>query len=130
MSPANGGEHIIILCDKVKREDISVVFYEEEETTGNVLWEEKIDYKNQPNQFKVHHQYAISFSTPKYKDVDIVQTRRTFLQLRRLVNDERSDPISFQFIPIAQNSTYFVIKLSSAQGRKSNVNIVLKIFLF
>ncbi|GLV39989.1 dorsal [Carabus blaptoides fortunei] len=57
-----GGKEIILLCEKVAKEDIQVRFYEE--SNGAVMWEALGDF--QPTH--VHKQVAISFRTPRYGD--------------------------------------------------------------
>ncbi|XP_031630227.1 embryonic polarity protein dorsal-like [Contarinia nasturtii] len=100
-APVTGGKQIILLCDKVKREDISVVFYEED-ADRNQIWREEIQYKNSTTM-KVHHQYAISFKTPRYDRFDFGGTRRTFIQLCRPSDGACSDPIAFEFTQVAQS---------------------------
>lgn len=102
-SSALGGERIILLCDKVRREDISIVFFEQD-ANRSVIWKKEINYKSSKD-FRVHHQTAISFLTPAYRDYDIGETRKTFVQLHRPSDREFSEPSSFEFIPNAQ-STY------------------------
>ena len=54
-APADGGKKIIILCEKVSKEDIKVRFYD---YNG---WEEWADFGSSG----VHKQYAISLSAPR-----------------------------------------------------------------
>lgn len=104
MSSVMGDERIILLCDKVKREDISIVFYEE--SGGDIIWREEINYQNQ-SALRVHHQHAISFLTPKYREIDIRQPRKTFLQLYRPSDKKSSEPIEFEFVPNEQSAYDF-----------------------
>ena len=55
-APAEGGKKIIILCEKVSKEDIKVRFFD---YNG---WEEWADFGSSG----VHKQYAISLSAPRY----------------------------------------------------------------
>lgn len=89
----------------MKKEDIEVVFSEEDEDR-NVIRSKVI--KN--TALKVHHQYAIAFSTPAYED--ITEPRRTLLQLRRPSTNEYSEPKYFAFIPPKEQSRH-QSKLSS-----------------
>lgn len=66
-SPVMGNKEIILLCDKVSKDDIEVRFYEENEETGAVVWESYGDF--QPSD--VHKQYAISFRTPQYHNLEV-----------------------------------------------------------
>ncbi len=56
-SPAAGGKKIILLCERVSRDDIKVKFYDD------VGWEAYAEF----NPSDVHKQYAIAFKTPRYK---------------------------------------------------------------
>ncbi len=61
-----GGREVILLCEKVAKENISVRFYEET-PQGEVAWE---DYgKFQPSD--VHKQVAICLRTPQYRTLDV-----------------------------------------------------------
>lgn len=104
-----GGDKIIILCDKVKLQEISVLFYEEDDD-GNIIWKEEINHKNSTSM-KVHHQYAISLQSPKYWEFDIIQPRSAFIQLVRSKDNEFSEPIPFEFVPNPQ-SMYHLNMLS------------------
>lgn len=106
-----GGDKIILLCDKVKREDISVVFYEKAENQ-EIVWREEVNYKNSTSM-KVHHQYAISFQTPKYGELDIREPQKVFIQLYRPSDNERSEPIPFELLPNNAHSTYRLLLYST-----------------
>lgn len=106
-----GGDKMIILCDKVRQQDISVMFYEEDDD-GNIVWQEIINHINSPNTMKVHHQYAISLQTPKYKEFDIRQpTKNTFVKLVRSKDNEYSESFLFQFEPSPQSMYHLNILL-------------------
>lgn len=107
-----GGEKIILLCDKVKREDISILFYEEDDDR-KVIWKEEINYKNSTSM-KVHHQYAILFRTPEYREYDIREAGKVFIQLYRPSDNEYSEPIAFEFVPHAQSMYQFIIFYNNA----------------
>lgn len=69
-SPVMGNKELILLCDKVSKDDIEVRFYEENEETGAVVWESFGDF--QPSD--VHKQYAICFRTPQYHNLEVNTT--------------------------------------------------------
>ena len=54
-------------------------------------------------KFTLHNvyalQFAIVFTTPPYKDVNIRDSVQVFIQLRRPSDDEVGDPKPFQYIP-------------------------------
>lgn len=62
----NGGKEIILLCEKVAKEDIKVRFFEEN-NNGLLEWEAYGEF----NHTNVHKQVAISFKVPRYKTIDI-----------------------------------------------------------
>lgn len=83
-----GGDEIFLLCDKVQKEDIEVVF-----VCGN--WEARGSF----SQADVHRQVAIVFRTPPYKDPTIRQPVKVQMQLRRPSDKEVSEPMEFQYLP-------------------------------
>merc|ERR1712232_1403725 len=70
-APADGGKKIIILCEKVSKEDIKVRF---SDCNG---WEEWADF----SAGDVHKQYAISFKVPKYTNINISQPVRVCVEM-------------------------------------------------
>ncbi|XP_019877552.1 embryonic polarity protein dorsal-like isoform X2 [Aethina tumida] len=91
VSPCNGGKLVILLCEKVAKEDIQVRFYDDADG-----WETFAEI--QPAQ--VHKQHAIWFKTPAYKRVDIVDKVRVQVQLRRPSDGSVSDSRPFEFWPL------------------------------
>ncbi|XP_053575987.1 transcription factor p65 [Bombina bombina] len=83
-----GGDEIFLLCDKVQKEDIEVVF-----TLGN--WECRGSF----SQADVHRQVAIVFKTPPFQDINIRQPVKVQMQLRRPSDKEVSEPMEFQYLP-------------------------------
>lgn len=65
-SPMNGGAKIIMLCEKVTKGDIKVRFFETNED-GIETWEAFADF--QPTD--IHKQFAIAFTTPRYRNPEI-----------------------------------------------------------
>ncbi|OQR68950.1 embryonic polarity protein dorsal-like, partial [Tropilaelaps mercedesae] len=57
LAPLHGGLEMVVLCDKVSKDDIEVYFYQED-SAGNHLWEEKADIVS------VHKQVAVCFRSP------------------------------------------------------------------
>lgn len=96
-SSAAGGDRIMIFTDRIKREDIDVVFYEED-NEKNVIWKKTVNYKNS-SKLRIHHQYGISLVTPEYRDVDIQDPHKAFIQLYRPSDSETSEPFIFEFVP-------------------------------
>ncbi|XP_054855335.1 transcription factor RelB [Eublepharis macularius] len=93
-----GGEELYLLCDKVQKEDISIVFRKD-------AWEAKADF----SQADVHRQIAIVFKTPPYQHLDIAEPVEVEVYLRRLTDNVSSDPFNFLYWP-KDNDTYRVNK--------------------
>nr|XP_003222898.2 PREDICTED: transcription factor RelB [Anolis carolinensis] len=94
----SGGEEFYLLCDKVQKEDISIIFRKD-------TWEGKADF----SQADVHRQIAIVFKTPPYQHLDITEPVEVEVYLRRLTDSVSSDPFSFTYLPKDQD-TYRVNK--------------------
>uniref|UniRef100_A0A182P376 RHD domain-containing protein n=1 Tax=Anopheles epiroticus TaxID=199890 RepID=A0A182P376_9DIPT len=93
-APVTGGKEIILLCEKVVKEDIKVRFFEKK---GNVtVWENYAEFSHTD----VHKQVAICFRTPPYKSIDISEPVRVYVQLERQSDNTYSDARDFQFIPL------------------------------
>ncbi|KAM3963751.1 LOW QUALITY PROTEIN: embryonic polarity protein dorsal [Aphomia sociella] len=88
--PAKGGTRVILLCEKVNREDTAVVFFQEE--NKKVIWEERAHIE------AVHKLVAIVFQTP-YRHPNTTDHVTVQLQLQRLTDNARSSPVSFEYIP-------------------------------
>jgi Rel/ankyrin family protein len=92
-SPVAGGKKIVLLCEKVNKDDIKVRFYQENHY-GQTLWEDFGDF--QPN--RVHKKFAISFTTPPYGNLELLNTADVFIQLYRPSDGAVSDSLPFQYI--------------------------------
>lgn len=84
---ALGGDRILLFCDKVQKEDIKIIFYDDS------------NWKVEVSTLKVHHQYGIAFKTPPYKNVDITEAKKASMKLYRPSDHQSSDPITFEFLP-------------------------------
>ncbi|KRT81254.1 hypothetical protein AMK59_5636 [Oryctes borbonicus] len=93
--PVDGGnKNIILLCEKVAKENIQIRFFEEK--NNEVVWEGFGSF--QPSQ--VHKQVAISFRPPKYKTLDVIEPVQMFIHLRRPSDNATSAFLPFQMIPL------------------------------
>ena len=99
-----GGQEIILLCDRITKDDIQVKFYEEQ--GGQVIWESLADF--QPND--VHKQVAIVFKVPKYYQEFINQPLTVFIQLRRPSDGHLSEARPFQFTPSQLDSCSPIVR--------------------
>ena len=126
---AQGGDKILIFCDRVKREDISIIFYEEEQTANGPkrIWEREVNYENCKSML-IHLQYGIKFTTPSYRNTDIMEARHAFIQLHRPSDNKFSKPLEFEFVPSNQMT-------KSKNSRKEDIiffslnQILMEIFL-
>jgi len=87
-----GEEEVYIFIERVKKGDIRVRFFELNEDEEKV-WEEMADFQEQD----VHHQYAIAFKTPRYRDVDITADRGVYFELYRPSDGAVSEPKAFRY---------------------------------
>merc|ERR1712106_661696 len=92
-APVHGGKKIIVLCERVARDDIRIKFYDSDPGSH---WEEWGDFQ----AADVHKQYAISIKTPRYHDQNIEERKRVFIELVKPSDDSRSDPQEFFFLPL------------------------------
>ncbi|KRT79621.1 hypothetical protein AMK59_7573 [Oryctes borbonicus] len=99
--PVDGGnKDIILLCEKVAKEDIQIRFFEEK--NNEVVWEGFGEF--QPSQ--VHKQTAIWFRPPKYKTLDVIEPVKMFIQLRRPSDNATSAPVPFQMVSLGRPSIW------------------------
>nr|CAD7431383.1 unnamed protein product [Timema monikensis] len=108
-----GGKEIILLCEKVAKEDIQVRFYEERD--GHMVWEGFADF--QPTH--VHKQVAITFRTPHYRTIEVDAPVKAFVQLRRPSDGATSEPLPFEFLPLDSGRPTFW-SLRKALVKKGN----------
>ncbi|GIY93593.1 embryonic polarity protein dorsal [Caerostris extrusa] len=93
----SGGTEVILLCDRVAKEDIQIWFYEEQ--GSRILWESQAEF--QPSD--VHKQVAISFRTPRYPNENIQQPVPVFVELRKPSENKRGEPRAFQYLPMERD---------------------------
>ncbi|XP_063061478.1 transcription factor RelB [Engraulis encrasicolus] len=86
--PCTGKTEIYMLCDKVQKDDIEIIF-------GFESWEAKAEFA----QTDVHRQIAIVFKSPPYQDQDIYEEVEVNVFLRRLSDRMDSEPVKFTYTP-------------------------------
>ncbi|XP_047109637.1 nuclear factor NF-kappa-B p110 subunit isoform X1 [Schistocerca piceifrons] len=89
-----GGEEVFILVEKVGKKNIKIKFFELDEE-DNEIW---CDF-GKFSELDVHHQYAIVFRTPPYRDTEITDNVNVYLQLYRPTDGDCSEPIQFSYKP-------------------------------
>lgn len=89
-----GGDEIYLLCEKVNKKEIRIRFFEID-NDGNQQWESF----GQFNESDVHHQVAIVFRTPPYRNVEITKPIQVYIQLFRQRDGESSEPRTFIYKP-------------------------------
>ncbi|KAJ8368992.1 hypothetical protein SKAU_G00090200 [Synaphobranchus kaupii] len=86
--PCTGKTEIYLLCDKVQKDDIEIIF-----SLGK--WEAKAEFA----QTDVHRQIAIVFKSPPYQEQDIREEVDVNVFLRRLSDHMDSEPLKFTYEP-------------------------------
>uniref|UniRef100_H2YS42 RHD domain-containing protein n=1 Tax=Ciona savignyi TaxID=51511 RepID=H2YS42_CIOSA len=84
-----GNEEVFLLCDKVQKEDIQVVFFRDG-------WEALGDF----NAMDVHRQVAIVFRTPPFCNSNLQEKVDVHFKLRRPSDHETSKPLLFTYLPV------------------------------
>ncbi|CAO1337481.1 unnamed protein product [Diamesa serratosioi] len=93
-APIVGGQEMILLCEKVAKEDISVRFFEGPE--DHPTWECNGEFQHS----QVHKQVAIAFRTPRYHRIDLDQSVKVKVQLRRPSDGATSDALDFELLAL------------------------------
>ncbi len=108
-----GGDEVYLLCEKVNKKEIRVRFFEVD-SEGNQQWEAFGHF----NESDVHHQVAIVFRTPPYRDQSIGKPTQVYLQLYRQRDGEFSEPRTFIYKPKGDTSSDFSgeVLLSTKSG--------------
>ncbi|XP_018604378.1 transcription factor RelB isoform X2 [Scleropages formosus] len=86
--PCTGKTEIYLLCDKVQKDDIEIIF-----SRGS--WEAKAEFA----QTDVHRQIAIVFKSPPYQEQDITEKVEVNVFLRRISDHMDSEPVKFTYVP-------------------------------
>uniref|UniRef100_A0A0K8VSJ7 Embryonic polarity protein dorsal n=1 Tax=Bactrocera latifrons TaxID=174628 RepID=A0A0K8VSJ7_BACLA len=92
-----GNTTIMLLCEKVAKEDIAVRFFEEK--NGAVVWQAYGEFE--PSS--VHKQTAIRLRTPQYHKTDIEQPVMVFVQLQRPSDGAVGEPWKFKYEPVKKS---------------------------
>ncbi|XP_055949245.1 nuclear factor NF-kappa-B p110 subunit-like [Argiope bruennichi] len=82
----SGGDEVWLICDKIRRDDIKVRFYEGD-------WEAFGDF----NVTEIYHQGVIIFNTPAFYQRKV--RRKVYIQLLRPSDKKYSEPRQFEYIP-------------------------------
>ncbi|KYM99825.1 PREDICTED: nuclear factor NF-kappa-B p100 subunit isoform X1 [Cyphomyrmex costatus] len=93
-SSCEGGEEVFILVEKVSKKNIKIKFFELDDDDTEI-W---VDY-GRFSELDVHHQYAMVFRTPPYRDRSITSPKEVFIQLERPSDSYCSEPIKFTYKP-------------------------------
>ncbi|KOC69050.1 Embryonic polarity protein dorsal [Habropoda laboriosa] len=116
-----GGMEMILLCEKVAKEDIQVRFFEEKD--GQVVWEGLGDF--QPTH--VHKQTAIAFRTPTYRIQQVEQPVQVSIQLKRPSDGATSEPLPFQMLPLGAGRPAFWSLRKAFARKKTDYSTFSKI---
>ncbi|XP_066246731.1 embryonic polarity protein dorsal-like [Euwallacea similis] len=91
----SGGSKVILLCEKVIKEDIQVHFFENNQQ-GTRVW--FANAKLEP--YQIHKQAAIWFKAPPYRTWDVIEPVTVFIQLYRPSDKMTSEPHPFTYFPL------------------------------
>ncbi|XP_011698131.1 PREDICTED: embryonic polarity protein dorsal-like isoform X1 [Wasmannia auropunctata] len=116
-----GGMNMILLCEKVAKEDIQVRFFEER--NGQLVWEGYGDF--QPTH--VHKQTAIAFRTPSYHIQQVEEPVQVCIQLRRPSDNATSEPLPFQMLPLGTGRPAFWSLRKAFARKKADYSTFSKI---
>nr|XP_012232007.1 PREDICTED: embryonic polarity protein dorsal [Linepithema humile]XP_012232008.1 PREDICTED: embryonic polarity protein dorsal [Linepithema humile] len=117
-----GGLDMILLCEKVAKEDIKVRFFEERD--GQLVWEGFGEF--QPTH--VHKQTAIAFKTPSYRPQQVEDVVQVYIQLQRPSDNATSEPLPFQMLPLGTGRPAFWSLRKAFARKKADYNTFSKIF--
>lgn len=90
-----GGQDVIILCEKARRDDIKVLIIEQ--NSDQIVWKKECKILN------VHHECAIVFRIPAYNDLAIVSPQMVHIQLYQPSDGAFSELIPFELLPCEQS---------------------------
>lgn len=90
----NGGDEMIILCEKIQKQDMQIIFYELPSNDVNDAWSQTIEI----GSHNLHCQYAISINTPPYKEA-IEEPKKVYIRLKRKSDRSSSQPLEFVYKP-------------------------------
>ncbi|XP_018968539.1 transcription factor RelB homolog [Cyprinus carpio] len=86
--PCTGKTEIYMLCDKVQKDDIEIIFCKDD-------WEAKAEFA----QTDVHRQIAIVFKSPPFREQNITEEVEVSVCLRRMSDRMDSEPVNFTYVP-------------------------------
>uniref|UniRef100_A0A3B4AJM2 RHD domain-containing protein n=1 Tax=Periophthalmus magnuspinnatus TaxID=409849 RepID=A0A3B4AJM2_9GOBI len=96
--PCTGKTEVYMLCDKVQKDDIEIVFRRDS-------WKANGEFA----QTDVHRQVGIVFKTPPYQDQNITEEVEVSLCLRRISDQMESEPVTFIYSPHNPGNQIFVL---------------------
>jgi len=89
-----GGDEVFIFTERVIKGNIKVRFFKENDEEERV-WEELAIF----TENDVHHQYAIAFKTPSYRDDSVTESVDVYFELYRPSDEAVSEKKTFRFKP-------------------------------
>ncbi|XP_014776042.1 nuclear factor NF-kappa-B p105 subunit isoform X2 [Octopus bimaculoides] len=101
-----GNEEVYLLCDRISRDDICVVFSENENSPDQ--WRALADF----GATDIHKQYAIVFKTPPYHNIHISKPIQVNIRLEKPSNNETSEAMIFTYYPKCPDDNELNIKRS------------------
>ncbi|EDW04264.1 embryonic polarity protein dorsal [Drosophila grimshawi] len=119
-SKLSGGDQIIMLCEKINKDDIRIRFFETNEA-GVEIWEAYAEF--QPTD--IYKQTAIVFKTPRYRNTEIQHSVQVDLQLQRPSDGATSAALPFEYYPNPGMLTF--ARLQRKLKRKQELDVFQQI---
>ncbi|KAF7994522.1 hypothetical protein HCN44_003994 [Aphidius gifuensis] len=113
---AAGGTSVILLCEKVLKDDIQVRFFQK--INDEVIWEKNAEFTTND----VHKQVAITFKTPKYDLNPDDKAVKVFVQLRRPSDGAVGEPRPFEMIPIGADDPDYLKRKRTRYSNDQTTN--------
>lgn len=150
-APVAGSMEMILLCEKVAKEDIQVRFFEEKD--GQLLWEgygdfqpthvhKQVSWLTIAQQSSVTLRYlesdivtvlssflqtAIAFRTPSYRTQQVELPVQIYIQLKRPSDGATSEPLPFQMLPLGTGRPAFWSLRKAFARKKADYSTFSKI---
>eukprot|EP00088_Acartia_fossae_P009819 TRINITY_DN14814_c0_g1_i2.p1 TRINITY_DN14814_c0_g1~~TRINITY_DN14814_c0_g1_i2.p1 ORF type:complete len:920 (-),score=212.60 TRINITY_DN14814_c0_g1_i2:82-2841(-) len=91
-----GGDEIFIFTERVIKDDIKVRFFQQKDNCDSREWEDLAQF----GETDVHHQYAIAFKTPAFKDQTVTDNiDDVYFELYRPSDGACSEKLPFRYTP-------------------------------
>ncbi|XP_017854412.1 embryonic polarity protein dorsal-like isoform X1 [Drosophila busckii] len=119
-SKLSGGDRIIMLCEKINKDDIKIRFFETNEV-GEEVWHDFAEFQ----ATDVYKQVAIAFRTPRYRNTDLTHSVQVSIRLERPSDNATSASVPFEYYPNPGMLTF--ARLQRKLKRKQEMDVFQQI---